>query len=184
MTTFRNFAHILNLQTLEFNSFPKLNVMKINIFIVTLLLCFLGCTSKQSEQLTEQQKEQIKNEVKAVMDSIIAKTNKPDMDGFLQYYSPELVCVIDTSIGGYQDYKKGWLSFPNTMNSWKWTTYWINCTVLTQDLVITTWNGKMELFLKSGKKITDDPRNFTNVFKRVNGQWKVIYEHASRIASN
>jgi ketosteroid isomerase-like protein len=151
--------------------------------IVTLLLSFLGCQNKQSNQLTEQKKEQIKNEVKTVLDSIIAKTNKPDMEGFLQYYSPELVCVIDTSIGGYQDYKKGWLSFPNNMNSWRWTTYWINCTVLTKDLVVSDWYGKMELYLKSGEKITDDPRNFTNVFKRVNGRWEVIYEHAPGILS-
>jgi ketosteroid isomerase-like protein len=152
--------------------------------IVVLLLSIFSCNNQQTQQLTEKQKEQIKNEVKTALDSMIAKTNKPDMDGFLQYYSPELVCVIDTSIGGYQDYKKGWLSFPNTMNSWKWTTYWINCTVLNQDLVVSTWYGKMELFLKSGRKIIDDPRNFTNVFKRINGQWKVIYEHASRIPSN
>lgn len=149
--------------------------------IVVLLLSIFGCNNRQTQQLTDKQKEQIKNEVKTALDSIITKTNRPDMDGFLQCYSSDLVCVIDTSIGDFQSYKKGWLSFPSILDAWKWTTYWINCTVLTKDLVVTTWNGKMELYLKSGKKITDDPREFTNVFKRVNGQWKVIYEHASRI---
>jgi uncharacterized lipoprotein NlpE involved in copper resistance len=63
--------------------------------IAVLLLSLFGCNNQQSQQLTEHQKEQIKNEVKTALDSIIAKTNKPDMDGFLQCYSSDLVCVID-----------------------------------------------------------------------------------------
>ena len=68
--------------------------MKAKILIaVALLFCF-GCTSQQSEQLTQQEKDQIKSEAKAVLDSIFAKGEKLDVEGALQYYSPELVVVL------------------------------------------------------------------------------------------
>ena len=153
--------------------------MKPIIFIATLLLFILGCTSQQNEQLTLQQKDQIKNEVKAVMDSSIANANRQDMNGFLEYYSPELTCVYDSSIFDYETYKKIWLGFPTYMTSWKWIPVRFECIVLTKDFVVSTWIGKCEFYGKSGEKTTVNPRDYTNVFKRANGQWKIIYEHSS-----
>jgi hypothetical protein len=101
------------------------------------------------------------------------------MDGFLQDYSPELVCVFDTSIFDYETYKKIWLNFPTFMTTWKWITVRFECIVLTNDFVVSTWIGKCEFFMKSGDKVTVNPRDYTNVFKRVGGQWKIIYEHSS-----
>ena len=153
--------------------------MKTIFFFAVLLLCILGLTSQQSDQLTQQQKDQIKEEIKLVFDSTIAKANRQDMDGFLQDYSPELVCVFDTSIFDYETYKKIWLNFPTYMTSWKWIPARFECLVLTKDFVVSTWIGKCEFFMKSGDKVTVNPRDYTNVFKRVEGQWKIIYEHSS-----
>jgi ketosteroid isomerase-like protein len=153
--------------------------MKAAIFIVAILLCILGCNQKQIEELTQQQNDQIKKEVKAVMDSSIAKINRQDMNGFLEYYSPELVCIYDSSIFNFETYKKICLDFPNEMSSWKWITVRFDCIVLTNDFVVSTWIGKCEFYGKLGEKTTVNPRDYTNVFKRVNGIWKVIYEHSS-----
>jgi ketosteroid isomerase-like protein len=153
--------------------------MKATIFIVTLLLCILGCTPQQNDQLTQQQKDQIKNEVKAVMDSSIAKANRQDMNGFIEFYSPELTCVYDSSIFDYETYKKIWFDFPTYMTSWKWIPVRFECIVLTKDFVVSTWIGKCEFYGKSGEKTTVNSRDYTNVFKRVNSQWKIIYEHSS-----
>ena len=153
--------------------------MKPSIFFTFLLFCIFGCTQKQIEQLTQQEKDQIKKEVKAVFDSTIAKANRQDMDGFLRDYSPELVCVYDTSIFGYETYKKIWLNFPTSMTSWKWIPVRFDCIVLTKDFVVSTWIGKCEFYGKSGEKTTVNSRDYTNVFKRVNSQWKIIYEHSS-----
>lgn len=154
--------------------------MKTNILITILLfLILVGCTSPPREQLTQQQKDQIKKEVKTVMDSSIAKANRQDMNGFLEYYSPELTCVYDSSIFDYETYKKIWLNFPTYMTSWKWIPVRFDCIVLTNDFVVSTWIGKCEFYGKSGEKTTVNPRDYTDVFKRVNGIWKIIYEHSS-----
>ena len=149
------------------------------LFTILLFLILVGCTSHPSEQLTQQQKDLIKKEVKAVMDSSIAKANRQDMNGFLEYYSPELTCVYDSSIFDYETYKKIWFGFPTYLSSWKWTPVRFECIVLTNDFVVSTWIGKCEFYGKSGEKTTVNPRDYTDVFKRVNGIWKVIYEHSS-----
>jgi ketosteroid isomerase-like protein len=153
--------------------------MKTSILFTFLLFCIFGCTSQQTEQLTQQQKDQIKKEVKAVMDSIIAKANCQDMNGFLEYYSSELTCVYDSSIFDYETYKKIWFDFPTYMTSWKFIPVRFECIILTNDYVVSTWIGKCEFYGKSGEKTTVNPRDYTNIFKRVDGEWKVFYEHSS-----
>ena len=155
--------------------------MKANIFVAALLLFCLGCTSQQSDQLTQQQKDQIKNEVKLPLDSIFAKWERLDVEGALQYYSPELVVVGDSSLIDYQACKKGWMDFASSAATAKWTAVRWEFIVLTKDLVISAWMGKVELLLKSGDKMTVDPQGYTDVCKKVGGQWKVVYEHASGI---
>ena len=155
--------------------------MKANIFVAALFVSFFGCTSQQSDQLTQQQKDQIKKEVKVPLDSIFAKWGGLDVEGALQYYSPELVVVGDSSLMDYQVSKKGWMDFATSAATAKWTVVRLEFIVLTKDLVISAWVGKMELLLKSGDKTTIDPLGYTDVFKKVGGQWKVIYEHASGI---
>ena len=147
--------------------------------IATLMLCILGCTSKQSDQLTQQQKEQITKEVKIVMDSIFAKFGRLDVVGALEYYSSELLVVGDKSIMPYQSTKENWIEAFGSMTTVKWTPVQWECIPLTKDLVISTWIGKMEFMMKSGDKGICDPQGYTDVLKKVDGQWKSIYEHAS-----
>jgi hypothetical protein len=157
-------------------------LMKANILVAALVLFFLGCTSQQSEKLTQQQKEQIKGEAKVALDSIFAKWGRLDVEGALQYYSPELLVVGDSSLINYEASKKGWMDFASSAATAKWTAVRWEFIVLTKDLVISAWMGKVELLLKSGDKITVDPQGYTDVCKRVGGQWKVIYEHPSGTA--
>jgi uncharacterized lipoprotein NlpE involved in copper resistance len=154
--------------------------MKANIFITTLLLFILiGCNSQQSEQLTQQQKEQITKEARIVMDSIFAKFGRLDVVGALEYYSRELLVVGDKSVVPFQTIKENWIEAFGSMTTAKWTPVQWEYTVLTKDLVISTWIGKMEFIMKSGDKGTCDPQCYTDVLKKVGGQWKSIYEHAS-----
>jgi len=153
--------------------------MKAKIFVAALFLFCFGCTSQQSDQLTQQQKDQIKSEIKVLMDSVTAKAERLDADGALQYYSPDLVVVFNNSLIDFQAHKKEWIDLNNSAATVKWTTVRWECIVLTKDLVISAWVGKMEYLLKSGDKTTIDPQLYTKVCKKVGGQWKVIYDHQS-----
>lgn len=157
--------------------------MKANIFVATLLLFILGCTSNQNDQLTQQQKDQIKKEIKAVSDSIMAKAERLDA-GWLDYYldSPDWGMVnLDGSRWDYQYTKKIVLDSTKSYASLKWTTTSQDFKFLAKDIVIYAWDGKDETILKSGDKIICDPHAYTLVFKKVANQWKVIYSHDSGI---
>jgi hypothetical protein len=156
--------------------------MKTSFFIIFMRVFILfGCTSKHSAQLTQQQKEKIKKEIKASYDSIIAKAQRLD-EGFLQYfYSPELVVVGSSSLEDYQAFKRRCTDDINSAVTLTWTEVRWECIVLYQDLAISSWTGKFEALYKSGSRITIDPLLYTDVFKNVNGQWKVIYEQGFSI---
>jgi ketosteroid isomerase-like protein len=153
--------------------------MKTNIFIATLLLCIFGCTPKQNDQLTQQEKDQIRNEFKSIYDNYCAKWTGLDAEGIAPYYSPELVVVFDTLLLDYKTYMKGWSDYTKTTQTIKLNPIYLDVRILTRDLVIATWCGKMERLMKSGDLITAKPAKYTDVWKKVDGQWKAIYEHGS-----
>jgi ketosteroid isomerase-like protein len=155
--------------------------MKANIFVSALLLFFIGCTQQQSEQLTQQQKDQIKSEVKAAMDSMGAKWVALDAEGALQFYSPNMVAVADTSLIDFQAYKMGWHYYTESTASIKVTTHKMDYIVLGKDVAFCAWIGKVERVLKSGDKVTTDPQVYTDIYKKVGSQWKIIYEHGSGV---
>jgi hypothetical protein len=185
---------------------PKPIKMKENIFIAVLLLSILGCTQKQSDQLTEQQKDQIRKEIKAVGDSIMSRIERLDAR-WIDYYldSPDWGMVnADGSRWDYQTFKNVQPDFFNSIISWKWTTTRQDFIFITKDIVICAWDGKDETIMKSGDKIaadsvlnnlyatdetmlmlgdkiTFDPHAYTMVFKKIEGQWKIIYQHDSGI---
>jgi ketosteroid isomerase-like protein len=153
--------------------------MKANALVGFLLLCCLGCTSQQSDQLTQQQKDRITGEVKAVYDGIMAKWRALDAEGVLQYYSPDMVCVSGGVRHDFQAYRKNWIDYVNSRAAITVTPTREDLVVLADDVVIATWVGRVVSSMKSGDKRTTDPTIYTNVLKKVGDQWKIVYEHGS-----
>ena len=171
--------------------------------IAALLLCIFGCTSTQSDQLTQQQKDQIKKEILVVCDSISVRLQRLD-SGWLDYYidSPDWAMLnADGTRWDYQTTRKVQPDFFNSVISCKWTMINQKFIFLTKDIVICSIDSKDETILKSpdkikadsnlnglyandettmkGDRITYDPHAYTLIFKKSDGQWKVIYSHDS-----
>jgi ketosteroid isomerase-like protein len=158
--------------------------MKANILVLFLLLFGLGCTSQQNEQLSHQQIDQIKKDVKATADSMMAKYERFDTDESIQYYwdSPDFIKFnVDGSRNDFQAQKKSMGNSANWATAVKVPTVREQFTVLTKDVVICAREGKVEINLKSGDRLTSDPFAYTLVFRNIGGQWKVIHSHESGI---
>ena len=157
--------------------------MKPSIFCVTALLLFsLGCTSQGSDQLTQQETVRIRNEVKSAVDSMLAKYERLDIDGALQYFwnSPQLaVYNPDCSRSDFQAIKSSAANFVNTVAAIKTPIVREEFSVLTRDVVVCTAVGRTEVYLKSGHRIAYDPYADTFVFKKIAGEWKIAYRHQS-----
>lgn len=157
--------------------------MKRNIFVAALMLFIVGCTSQQSDQLTQEQKDQIKSQLKVVSDSMVAAWNRMDAEAAIQYFgdSPDWVCFnTDGSRSDFQQLKKMWTDGANIASSYKWTTVRQDFIFVSKDVVICAWDAKAEMVFKEpGDKVKLDPMAYTAVFKKVTGRWKVVYSHES-----
>ena len=158
-----------------------MKIFCLTTFIASLLLIIPGCTSQQTDQLTQQQSDQIRKEIKAVSDSIFARANKLDTDVISKYYSPHLVVVRDTLLFDYQTWKKGWADFMNYASAINWTPSKWECIIIAQDFAISSFVGKFEYTMKSGDKTTINPIGWAHVWKKIDGKWKIIYENYSGI---
>ena len=159
--------------------------MKAIVLVTALFLFCLGCTSPPSNEMSQQQKDQITNELKAAGDSLIAAFERLDVQAALQFYaeSPDWKMFnADGSAYDYQTNKKFLSDWANSTTSYKWTTTRQDFIIVTKDFVICAWVGKDETLMKSGDKVTYDPHAYTLVYKKIAGQWKVIYQQDSGIA--
>ena len=152
--------------------------MKAKISVAVLLLFSFGCTSRQTEPLTQQQKDQIKHEVKTICDSIWAKWDRMDGNGVLQYLwdTPEFVAFnLDGSRSDIEAIKKGIVDLASSATAIKLFPSREDFYVLSKDAVVYAWFGKTEISMKTGDKITYDPEAETYVFNKVAGQWQIVY---------
>ena len=148
--------------------------------IGTLLFCIFGCTSQKNDQLTEQQKEQIKNEVTLVFDSIMARLEGMDVEGALQYYSPNFVAFgSEGNKVDFQELKKEYINLYSSSSSYKWTSYSFNFISVGKETVVITTDGRNECIFKSGGKLIFDPSHYTFAFEKIEGRWKLFYHHFS-----
>jgi len=141
-----------------------------------------GCTQQQSDQLTQQQEDKIKNELKVISDSIIARFERLDTDGAMQYYwdSPDFIGVNpDGSRFDFQAMKKAHVDLFSSTASLKILVTRRDFVVLTKDIAIEASVLKAVITPKSGSKMVFDPNSLTLVFQKIVGQWKVILSHQS-----
>jgi hypothetical protein len=155
--------------------------MKTKFFITILMLFTIGCTQKESDLLTQQQIEQIKSEVKASSEPLMSGWAELDADKALQCYSTEMVACADSLLIDYKAYVKVWKDFTQSASSIKITPIKVDYFVLTKDFVLGTWVGKVEMLMKSGVKITYNPIRYSDLYKKVDNQWKIIFEQSSGI---
>jgi len=150
--------------------------------MLLLAIIFLtGCTSQESDQLTQLQKDQIKSEVRAAADSIMARFERFDADGSMQYYweSPDFTKLnMDGSQNDFQGQKEA-MNRVHSLTAVKVSTVSEKLTVVTKDVAICARQAKLDMSLKTGERMTCDPFTYTLVFKNIGGQWKVILAHES-----
>ena len=154
--------------------------MKQLILLIAILLA--GCTSQQTEQLSQQQQDQIKTEIKVMVDTMFAKVVRLDVRGVIQYYwdSPEFSSYnADGSRSDFAALKKEVAWFADSVTAFKMATVREEFPVLMKDLVICVWVGNDELTLKSGNTINYDPDASTFVFRKIDGTWKIVFTHES-----
>ena len=148
--------------------------------IVILLLTF-NCNPMKNSDFTRQEIDQIKREVKSAAEPLMTGWAALDGNTAIKSFSPEMVSCYDTLLLDYESYKKSWKIYTDDRESIKITPIKEDYIILTRELVIDTWVGKVEEVMKTGEKVVYNPMRYTNVFKKTNGQWKIVFAQSSGI---
>lgn len=159
-------------------------LMRATIVAATLVLFGAGCTSRQGEELTQQQTDQIRSEVKAASDTLMARFERLDGPGAFQLYAntPQWVMFnMDGSQWDYETTRKAMHDSISKAASYHHTTLRRDFMVVNRDVVLCAWVLKDEVINKSGDTIAYSQHPFTLVFRRMAGQWKVVWSHDSGV---
>lgn len=148
--------------------------------IGAVLLLIFGYSAQPGDQLTQAQQENIKKEITGLWDTIIARSQRLDAAGVLQFYSPAIVAFSTDGVRtGFEEIRKYFVDFCNSATLNKWTPFHLEFIVVAKDKVVISVDGKTEYIFKSGNSITYNPSHYTIAFAKSSGQWKVVYYHFS-----
>ena len=79
----------------------------------------------------------------------------------------------------YEEFKKVCSEYYTSLQQQKLFTVTEKFNVLDKDLVITGWTGNILAQFKNGDAMTLNNYSITNVFKKIDGKWKIIHSHES-----
>ncbi len=132
-------------------------------------------------ELTQQEIDQITSEVKAAAEPLM--TGWADLDGgtAIKSFSPDMLSCYGSQLLDYPTYRQSWTVYSEARKSIKITLIEEDYIILTRDFVIDSWVGKAEEWMKSGEKVTYDPIRYTNVFRKKDGEWKIVFAQSSGI---
>jgi ketosteroid isomerase-like protein len=124
------------------------------------------------------------SEVKSLFDKMGKHTEEAQLDSLLSYYdnSPTFLAFSsDGTMRNYDEFRKICTEYYTKLQSQKLTTTTERFNVIDSNLVIVGWTGKIVAQFKNGDMMSMNNYSVTNVFRRIDGKWKVIHDHESAL---
>ena len=136
------------------------------------------------EHLSSSEMEQIKKELQEVIDMLIMGCEALDMEVAFGMFanSPDFLMMgTDGSLCDYQTYLNNNVDYLMACSDFKLTTFKEEIRILSRDMAIFAWSYGAEAALKTGEKDIVENAGATFVFRKVDGEWKVVYYHESSL---
>jgi ketosteroid isomerase-like protein len=148
------------------------------ILISLFVIALLGCTNQVTKPLTDVEKATLIKEVTETGQSAIEAYNKIDFQTVKSCFldSPDFIAVsADGSILNYEQKINDTKSFFESISSLHFTVLNKEVKVLEKDLAIYTVQIKVDATIKTGEKLTYEKLTVTEIYKKVDNQWKVTF---------
>jgi SnoaL-like domain len=123
-------------------------------------------------------------EVKKVFDKITKYSEEAQLDSFLSCYdnSPTFLHFSgDGKMRNYEELKKICGEYYTSLKQQKLSTITEKFNVIDTKLVIVGWTGNILAQFKNGDTTIMNNYAVTNVFKKIDGKWRVIHSHESSL---
>jgi ketosteroid isomerase-like protein len=127
---------------------------------------------------------EIAKEVKSVSDSLTRYSEKAQLELFFNGYDNSLAFSHFSSEGkmrNYEELKKICAEYYTELKEQKVTTLLEKIDVIDENLAIVGWTGNIIAQLKNGDSIKMNNYAISNIFRKIDGQWKIIHSHESSL---
>lgn len=148
--------------------------------LVTVLL-IAGC-SQNNTALSDADQAAITQQVLKAGRAFEAAAVRLDPNLITDYCAdtPDFVFLASDGTGyNYAELKNLWAGFISAFSSQTNPLRTVKVIVLSRDTALFSWQGGGQLTQKDGVVLNNNPISGTDLFKKINGQWKVIYIHES-----
>jgi ketosteroid isomerase-like protein len=126
----------------------------------------------------------ILNEVRPLAHDLVRYSETAQLDSFLRRYAetPDFLAVsADGIIRNSKDFRKIAKNYYDSLKEQKITTTREIFHVLDDITVVLCWSGNIDAFFKNGDMMKMPNYAVTFLYKKINGEWKVIHSHESAI---
>jgi len=130
-------------------------------------------------------KDQVLREMKTLVENLIHYTETAQVGPLLGCYSasPDFLAVSpDGVIRNYTEFAKTCQDYYESLMQQKLTTNHHIFHVLDDTTVLWCWSGNIDAAFKNGDAWSMQHYTVTFLFKKTNGEWKVIHSHESGLA--
>ena len=134
--------------------------------------------------MTTNEPDNIIKEVKTVFDELFKYSEEAQLNSFLSCYdnSPAFLHFSgDGKMRNYEEFKKICTEYYTTLKQQKLSTIAEKFNVINEYLVIVGWTGNITAQFKNGDTMILKNYSITNVFKTIDGKWKIIHSHESSL---
>jgi hypothetical protein len=150
----------------------KIFLMCLPVFLLT------SCTNQTSKPISDVEKAAIIEAVTKTAHAIGEADNQVNFLKFKDFFveSPDYNTVTNGgSILNYNQYMKREKDFFESVSTMHVTNINENIIVIERTLAVYTTQGKIDAISKTGEKIKFDNLVFTEIYKKIDGEWKIIF---------
>ncbi len=166
-----------------FKKFLNKKIMKLKGFLlsVCVVLSIWSCTQPEEKPLTAEDKAAIEKEITAMVDSIASSANELRTDYFKRtYWNNEQFVGIDlTGAKGFDSYMKETDEMYAQMKSINFMEDNVRVNVFDTQTAMVLFEGKAKGESKEGVIMNLSNFNASMLFRKIDGNWKVVYTHQS-----
>ena len=134
--------------------------------------------------MTGTESDHIVKDVKSLFYKMTKFSERAQLDSYMGCYhnSPTFLHFSsDGKMRNHEEFKKVCAEYYNALKEQKILTIQEKVNVIDRDLVVLAWTGNIAAQFKNGDTMKMNNYSITNVFKKIDDQWKIIHSHESAL---
>jgi ketosteroid isomerase-like protein len=134
--------------------------------------------------MTTTEADNIVKDIKSLFYKMTEYCERAQLDSYLGYFhnSPTFLHFSsDGKMRNHEEFKKVCAEYYDALKEQKIMTIREEVIAIDRDLVILAWTGNITAQFKNGDTMKMNNYSITNLFKKIDDQWKIIHSHESAL---